>query len=212
MPETSTLLAFSIAAIVLFIVPGPAVLYIITRSLVGGRKAGLVSVAGIHAGSLVHIAAAIAGLSALLATSAAAFRAVKWAGAAYLVLLGVQAFRNRGAAATEVNSATPAPLGKVFRQGFMVNTLNPKTAVFFLAFVPQFVDPSRATTEQILILSGLFIVLGVISDSMYATVFGSVGRRLTQARWWRTGRWAVPGTMYLGLGLFAALAGGGPDD
>lgn len=212
MPETSTLLAFSIAAIVLFIVPGPAVLYIITRSLVGGRTAGLVSVAGIHAGSLVHIAAAIAGLSALLATSAAAFRAVKWAGAAYLVWLGVQAFRNRATANTEVASAPPAPLGRVFRQGFVVNALNPKTAVFFLAFVPQFVDPSRGTAAQILLLSGLFIVLGVISDSMYAAVFGSVGRRLTHARWWRAGRWAVPGTMYLGLGLFAAFAGGGPDD
>ena len=212
MPETSTLLAFSLAAIVLFVVPGPAVLYIITRSLAGGRKAGLVSVAGIHAGSLVHIAAAFAGLSALLATSAAAFRAVKWAGAGYLVLLGVQAFRTRVSDDTEVDSVPAAPLGKVFRQGFVVNALNPKTAVFFLAFVPQFVDPSRGTGIQILILSGLFIVLGVISDSMYATVFGSVGRRLTHARWWRTGRWAVPGTMYLSLGLFAAFAGDGPDD
>ena len=212
MPETSTLLTFSVAAIVLFIVPGPAVLYIITRSLVGGRRAGLVSVAGIHAGSLVHIGAALAGLSALLATSAAAFRAVKWAGAAYLILLGVQAIRTRNTTKTGVEAASPAPLGKVFRQGFVVNALNPKTAVFFLAFVPQFVDPGRDTTTQLLVLSGLFIVLGVISDGLYATVFGSVGRRLTEARWWRTGRWALPGTVYIGLGLAAAFAGGGPDE
>ncbi|MBT8215702.1 MAG: LysE family transporter, partial [Acidimicrobiia bacterium] len=112
----------------------------------------------------------------------------------------------------ELDTVTPAPLGKVFRQGFVVNALNPKTAVFFLAFVPQFVDPTRGTAFQILILSGLFIVLGLISDGLYATVFGSVGHRLTSARWWRTGRWALPGTMYIGLGLAAAFAGGGPDN
>ena len=206
------MLTFSIAAVVLFIVPGPAVLYIITRSLVGGRRAGLVSVAGIHAGSLVHIAAALAGLSALLATSAAAFRAVKWAGAAYLVLLGIQAIRNRHTTDPEVGAVAPARLGKVFRQGFVVNALNPKTAVFFLAFVPQFVDPARGTAIQLLVLSGLFMVLGLISDGLYATVFGSVGQRLTSARWWRTGRWALPGTMYIGLGVAAAFAGGGLDE
>lgn len=212
MPETSTLLTFSVAAIVLFIVPGPAVLYIITRSLIGGRRAGLVSVAGIHVGSLVHIGAALGGLSALLVTSAAAFRAVKWAGAAYLVLLGVQAIRTRNTTETGVEAVSPAPLGKVFRQGFVVNALNPKTAVFFLAFVPQFVDPGRDTTTQLLVLSGLFILLGLISDGLYATVFGSVGQQLTEARWWQTGRWALPGTVYIGLGLAAAFSGASPDD
>ncbi len=212
MSDSATLIGFSIAALVLFIIPGPAVLYIITRSLVGGRKAGMVSVAGIHAGSFVHIAAAVAGLSALLATSSVAFRAVKWAGAAYLVFLGVRAFLDRSQPEPDAPDTAPAPLGKVFRQGFVVNVLNPKTAVFFLAFVPQFIDPARGSTGQILILSALFILLGVISDGLYATVFGSVGERLTAARWWRTGRWAVPGTMYTGLGLFAAFAGGDPGE
>ena len=106
----------------------------------------------------------------------------------------------------------PAPLRTVFRQGFVVNALNPKTAIFFLAFVPQFVDSSRGTTGQIQILSALFIVLGVVSDGLYATVFGSVGQRLTRTEWWRTGRWAVPATMYIGLGVFAGLAGGHPTD
>ncbi len=206
-PDTSTLVAFSIAATILFVVPGPAVLYIITRSLVGGRKAGLVSVAGIHLGSLVHIVAAIAGLTALLATSAVAFRTVKWAGAAYLVYLGVRALIDRDRTDPTYRSGDAASLGKVFRQGFVVNALNPKTAVFFLAFVPQFVDTTRGTTSQILVLGALFIVLGVISDSVYATIFGSVGSKLTDTGWWRTGRWAVPATMYTGLGLAAAFAG-----
>lgn len=211
MPDSSTLVAFSFAALVLFVIPGPAVLYIITRSLTGGRKAGLVSVAGIHLGSLVHITAAVAGLSTLLATSALAFRSVKWAGALYLVYLGIRAFRDRDQADDNTREAPPMTLGKAFRQGFVVNALNPKTAVFFLAFVPQFVDLDRGTTGQILILGAIFVLLGVVSDSLYATVFGSVGQRLTRTNWWRTGRWAVPGTMYVGLGLFAALAGADPD-
>ena len=211
MPEVSVLVTFSIAAVVLFVVPGPAVLYIISQSLAGGSRAGLVSVAGIHLGSLVHIAAALAGLSTLLATSAVAFRTVKWAGAAYLVFLGVQAVMRRNDAEEEVATATPASLRRVFRQGFIVNLLNPKTAVFFLAFVPQFVDATRGTTSQLLVLGGLFVLLGTISDGLYATVFGSLGRRLTGSAWWRTGRWAIPATVYTGLGVFAALAGGEPE-
>jgi threonine/homoserine/homoserine lactone efflux protein len=171
----------------------------------------LVSVAGIHLGSLVHIGAAVAGLSGLLATSAVAFRTVKWAGALYLIYLGVRAFLSRRESDEAFTDIEAASLRAVFRQGFVVNALNPKTAVFFLAFVPQFVDTGRSTTSQILILSAFFIVLGVISDSLYATVFGSVGQRLTRASWWRTGRWAVPATMYIGLGLFAGLAGGDPE-
>ena len=212
MPETSTLVTFSIAALVLFIVPGPAVLYIISQSLAGGSRAGLVSVAGIHLGSLVHIGAAIAGLSTLLATSAVAFRTVKWAGAAYLVFLGIQAVRSRNEAIEAEPGAAPVTsLRRVFRQGFVVNLLNPKTAVFFLAFVPQFVDVTRGTTSQILVLGALFVLLGTISDGLYATVFGSLGRRLTRADWWRTGRWAIPAVTYTGLGVFAALSGGDPD-
>ncbi len=211
MPEPTTLITYSVAAVALFVIPGPAVLYIISQSISGGRRAGLVSVAGIHAGSLVHIVAAIAGLSALLATSAVAFRAVKWAGALYLIYMGVQTIRNRSEAddLTEQPTATASSL--VFRQGFVVNALNPKTAVFFLAFVPQFIDPDGNTTTQLLVLSALFVLLGIISDGLYATVFGSLGNRLARADWWRTGRWAVPGTMYIGLGLFAGLAGADPE-
>ena len=136
---------------------------------------------------------------------------MKWAGALYLIYLGLRAFLTRDRDAGPVSEPAAAPLGTVFRQGFVVNALNPKTAVFFLAFVPQFIDSTGSATGQILVLSALFVILGVISDGLYATVFGSVGQRLTQASWWRTGSWAVPGTMYVGLGLFAGLAGGSPE-
>ena len=207
MPEASTLVAFSIAARIRFVVPGPAVLYIVTRSVAQGRRAGLVSVAGIHVGSLVHIAAAVAGLTTLLATSAAAFRAVRWAGAAYLVYLGIRALLGRDL--DEVGTgAAPAPLRKVFTQGFLVTLLNPKVAVFFLAFVPQFVDPSRGSVTQILALGGVFLIIGVVLDGLYALASGSVGDRLGQRGWWRSGRRWVSGTIYLMLGVAAALAGG----
>jgi threonine/homoserine/homoserine lactone efflux protein len=211
MPETSTIVAFSIAALVLFIVPGPAVLYIVTRSVVGGRGDGMVSVAGIHLGSLVHIAAAVAGLSALLATSATAFRLVKWAGAVYLIYLGIRAIRDRGSDDPATSAPARMTRQKVFWQGFVVNLLNPKTAVFFLAFVPHFVDPGGNTTYQLLVLGALFVALGFISDGLYATVFGTVGTRLTSLRGWRTARWVVPSSVYMGLGAYALLAGNDAD-
>jgi len=207
MPEASTLTAFSIAALILFLVPGPAVLYIITRSMAQGRRAGLVSVAGIHTGSLLHIGAAVAGLTTLLATSAAAFRAVKWAGAAYLVYLGIRALLGRDL--DDIGTGgPPIPLRKVFIQGFVVTLLNPKVAVFFLAFVPQFVDPNRGSATQILALGGVFLIIGVVMDGLYSLAAGSVGDRLVQRGWWRSGRRWVSGTIYLALGVVAAVSGG----
>ena len=210
MPETPTLLAFTAAALVLFVVPGPAVLYIVTRSIAQGRRAGLISVAGIHSGSLVHIAAAVAGLTTLLATSATAFKAVTWAGAAYLVYLGVRAFMDREQ--VEVGEGTvEASSRKVFTQGFVVTLLNPKVAVFFLAFVPQFVDPSSGTATQVLALGGIFLVVGVVMDGLYALVSGTLGDRLQRAPWWRSGRRWVAGSIYVVLGIAAAAAGGTGD-
>jgi threonine/homoserine/homoserine lactone efflux protein len=207
MPDSSTLATFSIAALILFVVPGPAVLYIVTRSVAQGRRAGLVSVAGIHVGSLVHIAAAVAGLTTLLATSATAFRAVKWVGAAYLIYLGIRALL--GHDLDEVGTGIPpAPLRKVFTQGLVVTLLNPKVAVFFVAFVPQFVDPSRGSATQILVFGGVFLVFGIVLDGLYGLASGSVGDRLVQRGWWRSRRRWVSGTVYLMLGVVAAVAGG----
>ena len=207
MPETSTLLAFSAAALILFVVPGPAVLYIVTRSVAQGQRAGLVSVAGIHTGSLVHIAAAVIGLTTLLATSATAFRAVKWAGAAYLVYLGLRAFLERDEDRAE-SEPVPTSMRRIFIQGFVVTLLNPKVAVFFLAFVPQFVDPMGGTATQVLVLGAAFLVIGVVMDGLYALVAGSLGDRLQRSGWWRRGRRWVSGSIYVALGVVAAVSGG----
>src|SRR5688500_14027852 len=157
MPSPSTLALFAVAAMVLFVVPGPSVLYIVTRSIDQGRRAGLASVLGIHAGSLVHVAAAILGLSALLASSAAAFDVVRYLGAAYLIWLGVKRLRSRRAESTVVTA--PVPLSKVAAQGLVVNLLNPKTAVFFLAFLPQFVRPDAGPVPlQLAVFGAVFVV------------------------------------------------------
>lgn len=202
------MLAFSVAALILFVVPGPAVLYIVTRSMAQGRRAGLVSVAGIHTGSLVHIAAAVAGLTTLLATSAAAFRAVKWAGAAYLILLGVRTFLDRDQATDGLEPAE-VPMRRVYLQGLVVTLLNPKVALFFLAFVPQFIDPTAGTAGQVLILGGIFLVIGIVTDGLYALASGSLGNRLQERPWWRNGRRWVSGSIYVALGLVAAAGGRG---
>jgi len=206
-PDPSRLGLFVVAALVLLLTPGPAVLYIVTRSVDQGRRAGLVSVLGVHAGTLVHVAAAAAGLSAVLAASATAFSVVKYLGAAYLIYLGVRQLVSRiGEPADVAFTATPR-LSRAFVDGFVVNVLNPKTALFFLAFLPQFVSVSRgAVPVQIACLGIVFCALGLVTDGLYALTAG------TAAHWLRarrgialTRRW-IPGTMYIGLGLATALS------
>lgn len=207
MPEPSTLLVFTAAALLLFIVPGPAVLYIVTRSLSQGRTAGLVSVLGIHAGSLVHIAAAAVGLSALIAASANAFTAVKWAGAAYLVYLGVRTLRSDVTFFSE-GTQTSDGYRRVFLQGMIVNVLNPKTAVFFLAFVPQFINQELGnTTLQVAVLGAAFLGAGLVSDGIYALAAGTLGDWFAQRPGWRSGSRYVAGSIYIALGATAALSG-----
>ena len=195
------------AALVLLAVPGPAILYVTSRSIGQGRSAGLVSALGIGVGTLVHVAAAAVGLSALLMSSAVAFSAVKYLGAAYLIYLGVQ--RLRGTESLELSEETPrTKLGRVFGQGIVVNVLNPKTALFFFAFLPQFVDASRGTVAlQILFLGTLFAVMGVTTDSLWALFAGTVARRLSRStHWMRTQRY-VSGGMLISLGVATAFAG-----
>lgn len=206
--STSTLLLFCSAALVLLIVPGPSVLYIVTRSIDQGRRAGFISILGTHAGSLVHVAAAAFGLSALIVSSALAFSAVKYLGAAYLVWLGVRRWR-AGDHLDLTPDCSSLSLRRLFRQGFVVQVLNPKTAVFFLAFLPQFVDAHRGSvTVQVLMLGVVFIVLGLISDSTYAIAAATIGtvlRRSIRAR--RAERYLSSG-VYVGLGVTTAVAGG----
>jgi threonine/homoserine/homoserine lactone efflux protein len=200
-PDFDALALFSLAALALLVVPGPAVLYIVVQSAEHGRLAGLVSVAGIHLGTLVHIAAAAVGLSALIVSSAIAFSVVKYAGAAYLVYLGVRRLLAREPA--ELVAGHDEPLWHLFTRGVVVNVLNPKTALFFLAFLPQFVDPSKTVWTQIVVLGLTFVALGFLSDGVYALVAGTLSRWLRERR--RALRY-VSGSIFVGLGVTAALA------
>jgi threonine/homoserine/homoserine lactone efflux protein len=204
-PDPSRLAFFVGASLALLAVPGPAVLYIVTQSIGQGRRAGITCTLGIHTGTLVHIAAATIGLSALLASSALAFDVVKYLGAAYLIVVGVRrlAGLDRPVAAEEHVPRSP---GSLYRQGIVVNVLNPKTALFFLAFLPQFVDPSRGRPwVQILLLGLLFTLLGLLSDATWALVTGTLGERLRRStRFPKLQRYAS-GTVFVGLGAVAAF-------
>lgn len=215
MPSVATLAVFSGAALLLLVVPGPAVTYVVARSASQGRVAGLVSVAGLHTGTLVHVAAAVAGLSALMVASATAFTVVKLAGALYLVHLGVGAIR-RALRESTARPSGPVPsrsLKRVYVDGIVLNVLNPKTAVFFLAFVPQFVHPDAgATTSQLVVLGLWFVVLGLLSDGAYAVAGAWAGDRLRQRRAAASPRsprvaGILTGTTYVGLGVVTAVAG-----
>ena len=206
MPDLSSWGLFVVASMMLLLTPGPAVLYIVARSVEQGRAAGLVSVLGIQLGTAVHITAAAAGLSALVASSAFAFAIFKYLGAAYLIWIGARTLMAK--APDPEASAMPAqPLRRAFRDGFVVNLLNPKTAIFFLAFLPQFVDPARGALHwQILILGLTFMGLGIMSDGMFALAAGAAGDFLRRNRQFlRFQRWFA-GTSFIGLGLTAALA------
>jgi len=210
-PDAPAIGLFVVAALALLLVPGPAVLYVVARSIHEGRRAGLASVVGIHVGTLVHIAAATLGLSALIASSAAAFTAVKIAGAVYLVGLGLWTLLSRRAE-PDVALGGERNLRRAFAQGIVVNVLNPKTALFFLAFLPQFVDPNAPHPAlQIAFLGFLFALLGLATDSVWALAAGTAGGVLRRSRrFLRTQRY-VTGTVYIGLGVATALAGSAED-
>ena len=174
-PESHSLALFVVAALALLVVPGPAVLYVVARSIHEGRRAGIASVVGIHVGTLVHIAAATVGLSALVVSSTVAFTAVKLAGAAYLV--GLELWTLSRHAEPDVALGGERNLRRAFAQGVVVNVLNPKTALFFLAFLPQFVDADATHPGlQIAFLGLLFATLGLVTDSLWALAAGTAGR------------------------------------
>ena len=207
-PGAASLGLFVSAALVLLLIPGPAVLYIVGRSVEQGRLAGVVSVLGITTATLVHVTAATLGLSAILASSALAFSVVKYAGAAYLIWLGLKKIFSR----VEANGADAAlprvRHSRLFREGFIVNLLNPKTALFFLAFLPQFVEVDRGhIAMQIAFLGLLFASLGLMTDSCYALAAGTAGSWLKRIRAYLRFERYVSGALLIGLGLTAAFAG-----
>ena len=208
MPDPSTFLLFAAASLAFLAIPGPSVFYIVTRSLAQGRRAGVTSMLGVQAGGLVHVAAAAFGVSALIASSATAFTIVKYAGAAYLVLLGVRKLMSQGEQDLEPEPRGPASGHRLFWQGMIVNILNPKTALFFLAFLPQFVDPNAGPiAPQMLVLGTLLVGLGVLSDGTYALVAAGAGRRLRETAAARRTLDRLSGGVFISLGLVAALAG-----
>jgi threonine/homoserine/homoserine lactone efflux protein len=208
MPETTTLLLFAAAAAALIAIPGPNAIYIAARSLSQGRTAGLASALGVETGTLIHVAAAAAGLSALVASSAAAFDTIRYLGAAYLVFLGLRALRSRGAHAAAVE-AEPQPLRRAFAEGVLVNVLNPKVALFFLAFLPQFTDPDRGpVATQTLVLGAVMFAIALAADLLYALAADAVGTRLRRRAGAARRQAQVTGGIYLALGAVAAFAGG----
>jgi threonine/homoserine/homoserine lactone efflux protein len=207
MPDPSIILIFVMATMALLIVPGPAVVYIVTRSLAQGRTAGLLSVLGIHAGTVVHVFAATIGITALLAASPTAFTVVQYLGAAYLVYLGVQKLRRRG---DDERPARPVieSNARLFGQGVLVNVLNPKTAVFFLAFIPQFVAPERGPVPVQMMIFGLgFILLGILSDGSYALLASMLSGRLRRTATARRVLDKTSGVIYLLLAVVAVVLG-----
>jgi threonine/homoserine/homoserine lactone efflux protein len=203
----SNLPLFIPAALALIIAPGPVVMYIVTRSVSQGRRAGLVSVMGSELGNLCHAIAAALGLSAILMSSALAFDLVKYLGAAYLIYMGIRKLRSSNEAAQQ--AVKQEPPRRIFLQSLTVAILNPKTALFFLAFLPQFVDTSKGSvTAQILFLGLIFVAMATISDALYALTAGTAGRWLQgNLRYLRFQRY-FSGTAFIGLGLVAALSGG----
>ena len=197
--------AFLLTSLVLAVTPGPVVIYVVTRSLVQGRRSGLVSVAGVALGNLGNALAASVGLAALFAISSIAFSVIKYAGALYLVYLGVQMLR---ASPVENSIAIPATvsLKRVFRDGFVVALLNPKTTVFFAAFLPQFLSAGASPMVQGMVLGSLFVAIATITDSAYALAAGAAAPALRGNVIRRIGR-RLGGGVFIGLGVFTALAG-----
>ena len=212
MPDAAHLTAFLLAALAIAFIPGPGALYVLARSLGGGREEGLRSSVGTGIGGLAHVGAAAVGLSAVIATSATAFGVVKYLGAAYLIWLGARALFSRGAQAPTVAAAQAAPTSSdALRQGILTEVLNPKTALFFLTFLPQFCQPDRGPLVlQILALGTFSVILNTLVDAVVALGAGSISEQLRKRpALWRRQRRATGGIL-IGLGAYAALAGHRP--
>ena len=197
MPAPSTLALFALAAIALIAIPGPNMLFIAAQSMARGRQAGFAAALGLLTGTLIYVAAAAAGVAAIIASSALAFDALRYIGAAYLIYLGIKAWRTR-----DEPVAIDFQPGRAYRQAIVVQLLNPKVALFFLAFLPQFVDPERGpAATQVLVLGAILGMLGLAMDCGYALIASVAARRFTGLN-----RWS--GVVYIALGAAAALTGG----
>ena len=203
MPDIGSIITFGIASIALLLIPGPAVIYILNRSVSDGREVGLAAVAGLELGNFMHVIAASAGLSAVLATSATAFNTVKWLGAGYLVFVGVRTLLRRPSVMS--GDSTSVTLKRSFTQGVVVNTLNPKVALFFLSYLPQFIDADKgAAWSQALVLGTVFVLIGCCTDGMYALTASALRKKLLTGRTLPIVQRYVAGTVFVALGVMAA--------
>ena len=197
---------FLVAGLALAVTPGPAVFFIVARTIAQGRRAGLYSMAGVALGNWANAMAASIGLAAVFAVSSRAFSLVKWAGALYLVYLGVRMlFRPRADA--RLPTATEASPARVFRDAFLVALLNPKTTVFFAAFLPQFLTPETAPVAQSAVLGSIFVVMAAITDSVYALTASAIAPALARAAGVRQAGRYVGGGVLIGLGMLTAVSG-----
>ena len=205
MPDLNSLISFAVASVALLVIPGPAVIYIVNRSVANGRQIGLAAVVGLELGTFMHVLAATVGLSAILATSENAFNVVKYLGASYLILIGLRTLtRKPEAISTSASSMTQS---QAFRQGFIINTLNPKIALFFLSFLPQFIDPNiSSNARQSLILGSVFVLCGFVIDGVYALTASSLREVLVKSKALPFIQQYVAGVVFVLLGAAAALA------
>ncbi|MCB9105176.1 MAG: LysE family translocator [Anaerolineales bacterium] len=205
MPDITTFGVFLMAAFILSITPGPGMFYVLTRSIKGGRSEGIASTLGTTVGGLCHVVAAALGLSAVLATSAIAFGVIKYMGAAYLIYLGFRTLRQ----GDHVSTFYLSSVGKdshAFRQGIITEALNPKTALFFLAFIPQFIKPEGLVVIQFLLLGGISVLLNSTADLVVASLAGPISHRLTENVNLRWGQRLFSGWSLIALGTYVAVA------
>lgn len=205
--EINGFLLFALASLILNLTPGSDMLYVATRSTGQGIKAGIISALGVMAGCLVHVTAAVIGLSAVIASSATAFTVIKYAGAAYLIYLGLRSFLSKQSTFLLQGQAHPIKLKKVFLQGAITNILNPKVALFFLAFLPQFIDTEIENPQLNILLLGIwFTISGTLVNMMVALLFGKMGNWLAGKDWFLRWQNKITGIMLVGLGLKLALS------
>jgi len=206
-PELSTIFAFCVATVALLLIPGPAVLYILNRSIADGRRVGLAAVAGLEVGDAIQVIFASVGLSAVLAASATLFNIVKWAGVVYLVYTGIRTLLLKVPTAVDADQAA-VTTQQAFRQGIIVNALNPKTALFFLSIFPQFVDTNATHANlQSLFLGVIFVVLATIFNGSYSLMASGLRHLLLRGKTLPFIQRYVSGTLFVGLGALAATAG-----
>ena len=205
MPDAAHFSAFLAAAVLLAITPGPGIFYVLARSIKGGRSEGYTSAAGTAVGGLFHVGAAALGLSAVLATSAELFAVIKYLGAAYLIYLGVRALLSQEETpGGEVDSTRGK---RAFYQGVTTEALNPKTALFFLAFIPQFINPHGIVVLQFILLGSISVLLNTSVDLVVVTLAGPIGTQLQQRRRLQQGQRWFSGLSLIALGAYVALAG-----